>query len=75
MTVQIAKISRLLLSVTEMTESGDVTVLCKKDEALILDAKGKIVAKFPRNGGLYVCLMKYNNPMYKRPEGFARPHE
>jgi hypothetical protein len=74
MMVQIAKISRPLLSVTKMTESGDLTVLCKKDEALILDAKGKTVAAFPKRGGLYICMMKYKNPRYQSPEDFPRPH-
>ncbi len=74
MTMQIAKITRPLLSVTKMTESGEISVLCKKDEALVLDSKGKTLAKFNRKGGLYVCIMKYRNPKFKA-EGFARPHE
>ena len=74
LTVQIAKISRPLLSVTEMTESGNLKVVCMKDEALVLDKKDKTVAKFPRKGGLYVCLMKYRNPKF-RSGGFVRPHE
>ena len=75
MTVQIAKISRPLLSVTKMTESGEITVLCKKDVALILDGQGKTVAAFDRTGGLYTCMMKYRNPKFKRSEDFLRPHE
>ncbi len=74
MTVQIAKITRPLLSVTKMTESGEISVLCKKDEALVQDSKGKILARFHRKGGLYVCMMKYRNPKF-RGEGFTRPHE
>ena len=75
MTVQIAKISRPLLSVTRMTESGELEVLCKKDVALILDSKGKTVATFNKKGGLYICMMKYRNPKCKKPEDFPRPHE
>ncbi len=75
MTVQIAKISRPLLSVTKMTESGEITVLCKKDAALILDGQGKTVATFPKKGGLYICMMKYKNPKFKKAEDFPRPHE
>ena len=75
MTVQIAKISRPLLSVTRMTESGELEVLCKKDVALILDSKGKTVATFNKKGGLYICMMKYKNPKCKKPEDFPRPHE
>ena len=74
MTMQIAKITRPLLSVTKMTESGEISVLCKKDVALVLDSRGQTVATFNRKGGLYVCLIKYRNPRFK-PEGFARPHE
>ena len=75
MTMQIAKITRPLLSVAKMTEGGAISVLCKKDVALILDGKGKTVATFHRKGGLYVCMMKYRNPKYKKSEDFPRPHE
>ncbi len=75
MTMQIAKISRPLLSVTKMTESGELTVLCKREEALILNSKGKTIARFPKKNGLYVCMMKYKNPKYQRPEDFVRPRE
>ncbi len=75
MTLQIAKISRPLLSVTKMTEGGEITVLCKKDVALVLDGNGKTVATFDRKGGLYTCMMKYKNPKFKQPEVFPRPHE
>ena len=75
MTMQIAKISRPLLSVTKMTEGGEITVLCKKDVALILDGDGKTVATFHRKNGLYVCMMKYKNPKFKQAEDFPRPHE
>ena len=75
MTVQIAKISRPLLSATKMAEGGEITVLCKKDVALILDGQGKTVAAFDRKGGLYTCMMKYRNPKFKRAEGLPRPHE
>ncbi|MBV60664.1 MAG: hypothetical protein CMH65_05125 [Nevskiales bacterium] len=75
MTVQIAKISRPLLSVTKMTEGGEVTVLCKKDVALVLDGDGKTVATFDRKGGLYTCMMKCKNPKFEQSEDFPRPHE
>ena len=68
--VQIAKVTRPLLSVTKMTESGKVTVLCKKDEALVLNEAGKTVATFKRSGGLYTAVMKVRNPRF---QGFARP--
>ncbi len=74
MTMQIAKITRPLLSVTKMTESGDITVLCKRDAALVLDKNRRTVATFNKKGGLYVCMMKYRNPKFKSAD-FARPHE
>ncbi len=74
MTMQIAKITRPLLSVTKMTESGELSVVCKKDAALVMDAQGKTIATFNRKGGLYVSIMKYRNPRFK-PEVFARLHE
>ena len=40
--VQIAKVTRPLLSVSKMTESGRVTVVCEKDKALVLDENKKL---------------------------------
>ena len=65
-----AKVTRPLLSVTKMTERGDLHVLCKKDEALILDQDNRTVALFVRKGGLYTVVMKVENPRW-RP--FHRP--
>ena len=48
-----------------MTESGKITVLCKRDEALVLDEHQKVVARFVRNGGLYTCVMKVKNPKFQ----------
>ena len=67
---QVAKVTRPLLSVTKMTASGELNVLCKKDEALVLNKQGKVVARFGRNGGLYTCMMKVKNPRF---QPFARP--
>ena len=67
---QIAKVTRPLLSVPRMTESGKITVLCKKEEALVLDENQKTLARFTRNGGLYTCVMQVRNP---RSQPFARP--
>ena len=69
-TIQIAKVTRPLLSVTKMTESGKISVLCKKDEALILNEEGKTVAKFNRKGGLYTAIMRVRNPRF---QSFPRP--
>ena len=49
--------------------AADISVLCKKDEALVLDAHDRILAVFQRKGGLYVAKMKVRNPKYKAPFG------
>ena len=61
---QIAKVARPLISVTKMTESGELRVLCSADEALVLDKENRTVAKFVRQGGLYVAVMKMRNPRF-----------
>ena len=68
-TIQIAKITQHLLSVTQMIKNGDISVLCKKDEAQVLDAQNRVLAVFQRKGGLYVAKMKVRNPKYKAPFG------
>ena len=62
---QVAKVTRPLLSVSRMTESGKITVLCKRDEALALDEDQKTLARFQRNGGIYTCMMKVRNPRFQ----------
>ena len=69
---QIAKVTRPLISVTKMTEKGELQILCRKDEALVLDSKNKTVATFARKGGLYVAVMKVRN---RRFSHFPRPDE
>ena len=67
---QVAKVTRPLLSVTRMTASGELNVLCKKDEALVLNSKQQVVARFQRSGGLYTTMMKVKNPNF---QPFPRP--
>ena len=62
--------ARPLLSVTKRTESGNLSVLCKKDVAMILDEKQKVLATFDRSGGVYVATMRVRNP---RLLPFTRP--
>ena len=45
---QIAKVARRLISVTKTSENSDMNVLCKKEEALLLDKHKKTVATFAR---------------------------
>ena len=68
--MQIAKVTRPLLSVTKMTESGNISVICRKEEAQIVDKNGKPIATFKRSGGLYTALMRVKNPRF---QPFARP--
>ena len=68
-TVQITKITRPLLSVSQMTRNGDIFVVCKKDEALVMNQQQQVLAVFKRKGGLYVANMKVRNPKYKPPFG------
>ena len=69
--MQIAKITRPLLSVTQMTRHGTISVLCKREEALVLNEKNETVAIFKKKGGLYVANMRVRNPRFKAP--FGRP--
>ena len=67
----VAKVTRPLLSVPMMTDSGDIDVLCRKTHAYVLEvATQKVLATFVRKGGLYVCKMRVRNPRWT---GFARP--
>ena len=52
-----------------LTKNSDINVLCKEDEALVLDAQNRILAVFKKKGGLYVANMKVRNPKYKLPFG------
>ena len=65
-TVQITKITRPLVSVTQMTKNGDITVVCKRDEPVILSTENHVLAVFKRKGGFYVADMKVRNPMFKQ---------
>ena len=68
--VQIAKVTRPLLSVSKMTESGKVTVVCDKDKAIVQDDKQRTVAVFEKKGGLYTAMMRIRNPRF---QPFGRP--
>ena len=62
---QAAKVTRPLLSVTELTDSGQLHVICKKEEALVIDSQQRVLAIFKRNGGLYTAKMKVKNPRFQ----------
>ena len=68
-TFQVAQVTRPLLSVSKICERGDLGVLCRENEAFILDKDHKVVARFERRGGLYVTEMRVPNPAHA---GFGR---
>ena len=65
-TLQIANVTRPLLSVSRIC-ANDMSVLFKKDHALILDAQDKVVGRFEQKNGLYVATMQVRNP---KAQGF-----
>ena len=68
-TVQITKITRPLLSVTQMPKNGDILVFCKRDKAVVLNAQNQPLAVFKRKGCFYAADMKVCNPKFKPPFG------
>jgi hypothetical protein len=68
--MQVAKVTRPLISVPKLTEGDRLKVTCMEKEALVLTAGGKLVARFKKRGGLYVCMMRIKNPRWVP---FARP--
>ena len=67
-TLQVAEVTRPLMSVSRVCDKGTRCVF-EYTHALIIDKKtGREVAKIERQGGLYIVRMKL-----KPPEGFAGP--
>ena len=54
-----------------MTRHGNISVLCKRDEALVLHDQNQTLAVSKEKGGLYVPNMRVRNPRFKGP--FGRP--
>jgi hypothetical protein len=69
---QVTDVTRALLSVTEITEHGKLTVVCDQVKAVTVDIGGKVLATFHKKHGLYVCMMKAKNPRFKNREPFPR---
>ena len=67
--IQVANVTRPLLSVCKMCANG-MSVLCKKDHALILDKNDKVVRRFEQRNGLYTATVQVRNP---KARGFPRP--
>jgi len=68
--MQVAKVTRPLISVPKLTEGDRLRVVCKEAEALVQTPTGQLVARFKKKGGLYVCLMRIKNPKWTP---FTRP--
>ena len=62
--MQIAKITRPLLSVIQMARHCNISVLCKRDEALVLNDQNETLAVFKEKGGLCVANMRVGHPMF-----------
>jgi hypothetical protein len=62
--MQVAKVTRPLISVPELTEGDKLRVVCKEREALVETPTGELVARFKEKGGLYVCVMRVGNPKW-----------
>ena len=60
-TFQIAKVTRPLMSVSRICDSG-MTAVFNKQQAVIKDERGRTVCVFRRVGGLYLCKMKLKTP-------------
>ena len=72
----VTKVTRPLLSVSKMTETGKLMVMCDQNKAVVIDLQNKVLATFPKKNGLYVCAMKVRNPRYRKrdEEPFPRQH-
>ena len=66
---QVADVTRALLSVGGICESG-LNVTINKREAKVLNPEGKEVCVFTRKNGLYVAEVQLRNPLF---QGFRRP--
>ena len=62
--MQVAAVTRPLISVPKLTEGDKLKVTCMEKEAHVLTAQNKLVARFKKKQGLYVCTMKIKNPRW-----------
>ena len=70
---QVAQVSRPLYSVSKICDSG-CEVTFNNKEGRVLTKSGKLIATFPRRGGLYVntFLVKPSDPSKHKEMGFTR---
>ena len=68
---QVAKVSRPLMSMSRVCDQG-LQVLTDAECAKVMDASGRVLAKFERRGGLYVTTVKIRNPRFRpKPQPFV----
>ena len=65
-TFQVAAVTRPLWSVSCILDTcpENSEAVFRRHEAVIKDGSGKVVAKFPRKGGLYVGTLMLRNPRH-----------
>jgi hypothetical protein len=72
---QVADVTRMLMSVSQICDT-DAEVHFNKEKGWVTDKGGKVLATFPRCGGLYVAEMTLKNPKAHEGipnAGFTRP--
>ena len=52
-----------------MIKSGEIMVVCKKNEAVVFNLQHEVLAVFKQKGSVYVADMKVRNPKFKQPFG------
>ena len=62
--MQVAKVTRPLISVPKLTEGDKLKVTCMSKEAHVLTTENKLVARFKKKHGLYVATMRIKNPKW-----------
>ena len=68
---QVAKVSRPLMSMSRVCDQG-LQVLTDAECAKVMDASGRVLARFERRGGLYVATVKIRNPRFRhKPQPFV----
>jgi len=72
-TFQVAEVSRMLYSVSQLCDAG-CDVSFSKSEGIVRKG-GKVVAKFPRKGGLYVMTTTLKAPSANKNTGKADPEK
>ncbi len=70
--LQIAEVSRPLYSVSKICDSG-ASVTFSNSEAVVKSKDGAVLAKFKREGGLYVTDLEFTDEGGRNGPGFAGP--